>query len=244
MPAAVEGIPSNEDVERIGAGFYNTLASCRSGNLYCAGENQNLQCGTGLKNLRQMTRVEEVANVDMAEGGYCHTLIKTITGELFSMGCGEEGQRGIGLIDDEEETQLEVISRIQMNEKITQIAAGANHSVVLGESGVAYTFGANDVGQCGVPSDLGDDDSEEGDPVWSPKQVQLPPTSGKVIQVSAGYAHTALTTSTGQVFSFGQNENGQLGIGKDKKTKCEDSEPCLRPVEVEFAAQSYVKKSS
>lgn len=229
-PAPVVGIPSEEQIEAIGSGFYNTLAACRSGALYCAGENQNQQCGSGPKNLAQMTRVEEVDGVKSAQGGYCHTLIQTVGGKVLSMGCGEEGQRGIGKPNDEEEDEevvLPVVSNVTLPGGVMaqQVAAGANHSVVLGDNGVAYTFGANDVGQCGVASSS---EEEEGDPVWSPTAVAIP---GKVVEVSAGYAHTVLTTANGRVFVFGQNDNGQLGIGRSGEDQGEDCGPSLSPVE-------------
>lgn len=256
-PAPVVGIPATETVAQIGAGFYNTLATCRSGALYCAGENQNQQCGSGPKNLLKMTRVKELEVetgasggrdiVESAQGGYCHTLVKTLAGKVFSMGCGEEGQRGLGRPtndehdnDDDDDIQLPVISTVELpgGHIATQVAAGANHSVVLGSNGVAYTFGANDVGQCGVPSDdnNGHDDDEGGGPVWSPQAVDIP---GRVVQVSAGYAHTVMTTENGHVFAFGQNDNGQLGIGNGKNDitriidgEEEECQPALCPVEV------------
>mmetsp|Transcript_27421 Transcript_27421/g.29603 ORF Transcript_27421/g.29603 Transcript_27421/m.29603 type:complete len:409 (+) Transcript_27421:69-1295(+) len=229
-PALVTGIPTKETVKRIGSGFYNTLVACQSGTLFCAGENQNQQCGSGVKNLREMTIVKEVKNVESAQAGYCHTLVKTIGGQVFSLGCGEEGQRGLGKPhsdnddnddDDDEDLILPVVSEVELPTGLVakQIAAGANHSIILGENGVAYTFGANDVGQCGVQSH---DGSES---IWSPQAVDIP---GKVVEVSAGYAHTLLTTSTGRVFSFGQNDNGQLGIGTNR----EDCEPSMLPTEV------------
>lgn len=58
-PKQVEGIPPSEKVTGIAAGFYNTLALCKSGALYCAGENQNGQClNMGETNLRKMTAVD------------------------------------------------------------------------------------------------------------------------------------------------------------------------------------------
>ena len=171
-----------------------------------------------------MTMVKEVKDVKSAQGGYCHTLIQTVAGKVLSMGCGEEGQRGLGASKDEdEELVLPVVAEVALPVKAKQVAAGANHSVVLGGNGVAYTFGANDVGQCGVASE------EDGDPVWSPQAVKV---DGKVVEVSAGYAHTVLTTESGRVFVFGQNDNGQLGIGRLGVPIGEDCGPALSPTEV------------
>lgn len=216
-------------IAKIGAGFYNTFAVCRDeGRLYCAGENQNRQCGAGPKNLRSLALVAEVEDrgvvVAEVEGGYCHTLVRTVAGEVLSLGCGDDGQRGDGRgradDDDNDDDEQPAITSVRLPEGVraSGIAAGANHSVVLGTDGRAYAFGANDVGQCGIvsPEDDDDGDDEEGAPVWTPARVRLPPAQGKeekVVRVSAGYAHTVLTTESGEIYVFGQNDNGQLGLG-------------------------------
>ena len=125
-PRPVEGLPPtstaspNDDAEvaSIGAGFYNTLVACRSGRLYCSGENGMGQCGRkagdGAKNLHRMHLVEELdhqgVQVAEAAGGYCHTLVRSMKGEVFSLGCGDDGQRGDGLYagdagDDEDDDE-------------------------------------------------------------------------------------------------------------------------------------------
>jgi len=84
-------------------------------------------------------------------------------------------------------------------EKVVRIATGANHSVVLEESGTAYTFGADDV----VPNVGHDGEEEEGIPIRAPQASAN----------SAGYAHAVLSTISGKVYVFGQSDNGQLGLG-------------------------------
>ena len=247
-PSPVQGIaPDEGKVSAIGAGFYNTFAIVGpSRRLYCSGENQNKQCGEGPRNLREMVRVKEIKDsVDIVEGGYCHTLVKTVAGNVFSLGCGEEGQRGDGrVVDDDDDNDdaedvepRETITPVELpkGSRAIDIAAGANHSVVLRDDGVAYTFGANDVGQCGISSSEVTND-EDGSPVLSPQAVTIPQGAGRVVGVSAGYAHTVLTTSKNRVFVFGQNDNGQLGIGTKSASDGEgfDCDPSLLPLEVKL----------
>jgi len=60
-------------------------------------------------------------------------------------------------------------------EKVVRIATGANHSVVVGENGTAYTFGADDVGQCGVVPNAGHDgEEEERIPIRAPQASAYP----------------------------------------------------------------------
>eukprot|EP00977_Amphora_coffeiformis_P002356 scaffold443_cov177-Amphora_coffeaeformis.AAC.3 len=235
IPRPARGIPASEKVRALGAGFYNTFALCQSGKVYCTGENQNEQCGkTGPANLHQLTLVKELQDktIDQVQGGYCHTLALTFDGLVHSLGCGDDGQRGDGQDGDFEARPTVTKVTLPNNLRACKVAAGANHSVVLGENGVAYTFGSNDVGQCGVPS--GKNNEEERDLILVPQPVNLPSKAGKVVQVSAGYAHTVLTTETGKVFVFGQSDSGQLGLGADRIEQGKDVEPRLKPVEIKL----------
>ena len=227
-PAPVEGLDAADEVRAIGAGFYNTLAACASGKLFCAGENQNEQCGRGAANLRTMVEVAELRGTAVAAacGGYCHTLALTRGGEVVTMGCGDEGQRGDGVAEDDAAARggRATVSRVALPCRAAAMAAGANHSVVLGEDGVAYGFGSNEYGQLGQPPAAhsgsgsgggGDDDDDDDDDtcVLAPARITLPPGAGRVVSVSAGYNHTVLRDEHGAVFALGQNENGQLGLG-------------------------------
>lgn len=245
----VKGV-EEEEVRSIGASFYNTFAICgRRGRLYCTGENQNRQCGEGPRNLERMTEVKEVSGEDnggvvQVEGGYCHTLVRKRDGSVYSLGCGDDGQRGDGRreeVDDDEEDGNDggnaapprpTATLVPLPTPAASIAAGANHSVVLTDDGRVYAFGANDVGQCGVVPSASQE--EGGGPVLSPLPVDLPPGVGRVASVSAGYAHTVLTTEGGRVFVFGQNDNGQLGLDGGVKEVEEGRDPMaqVRPVEV------------
>lgn len=67
-PAPVEGLPPDDPVARVATGFYNTLVACKSGALYCAGENQNRQCGVdGPKNVHSMRRVEDLRHAHIVQ---------------------------------------------------------------------------------------------------------------------------------------------------------------------------------
>ena len=40
-------------------------------------------------------------------------------------------------------------------------------------------------------------------------------TDEKIKDASCGYYHTGLVTQSGKVFTFGENDNGKLGLGED-----------------------------
>ena len=93
-----------------------------------------------------------------------------------------------------------------------QIAAGANHSIVLAEDGTAFAFGSNMYGQCGQRFGEGTGDGEDDDVFLSPTPIVLPkpksteggPAGPKVVAISGGYAHTLLMDEHGQVHTVGQ----------------------------------------
>lgn len=86
---------------------------------------------------------------------------------------------------------------------ISQIAAGLHHSVLLTQNGDVYTFGSNQFGQLGT----GDFKNR-----YTPTKINIEYiTNDQIIQVAAGSNHTVLLSSSGNVFSFGSNQYGQLG---------------------------------
>lgn len=80
------------------------------------------------------------------------------------------------------------------------IAAGADHSVVLTQSDQVLTFGKNNKGQLGA----GDTDDRNF-------PYRLPESNVK--KIDAGADHTVFVDGSKYVWSFGDNQNGQLGFG-------------------------------
>ena len=88
--------------------------------------------------------------------------------------------------------------------RIVSIAAGAQHSVALSETGRVLTWGGNLHGQCGIGS--------INKAVTAPHLVSsLGPL--RCTSVSAGLFHTLCCTDLGDVYSWGGNQDGALGIG-------------------------------
>eukprot|EP00466_Bigelowiella_natans_P018094 jgi/Bigna1/138530/aug1.45_g13238 len=245
-PAPVEGLPPGVPVRSIGAGFYNTLVTLQDGTVFCSGENQNSQCGArsnGRSNLFKMAQVVakglENEHIISAVGGYCHTLLLTRQGRVFTLGCSDDGQRGF----DSSKVASTLTNELKLNGgcndriplKAEKIAAGANHSVVLAENGDVYAFGSNEYGQCGTDQNvrINEDGEKERGPILSPVKIAVPSHASRIVSVSAGYAHTILTDDKDKVFVFGQNANGQLGIGKSSYS--DEPLDVVVPTPIEFS---------
>ena len=87
--------------------------------------------------------------------------------------------------------------------KVTAVAAGSLHSLALTSTGAVFAWGYNADGE------LGDGGTTNSD---VPVKVKLP-AGTKVTAVAAGGYYSLALTSTGTVFAWGYNADGELGDG-------------------------------
>lgn len=87
---------------------------------------------------------------------------------------------------------------------VVQVAAGGSFSLVVTSTGQLYAFGYGTYGELGSGPPVGGHSS-------TPTLVTLPGASGPVTQIAAGSSFSLAVTSTGQLYSFGENKYGQLG---------------------------------
>ena len=110
----------------------------------------------------------------------------------------EDGQLGLG-----DRTDRLTPTRITaLPGPATAAVAGGHHSLILLQNGDAYGFGSNRYGQLG----LGD----TTDRLTPTKIMTLP---GAVAAVAAGYTHSLVLLQNGDVYTFGENPYGELGLG-------------------------------
>ena len=85
--------------------------------------------------------------------------------------------------------------------RVAAIAAGTEHSLVLADGGVVYSFGAGGGGK------LGHGDARFQ---WIPTRVRTLPAGTRVVAIAAGEAHSLCALADGRVFGWG---SGGLGMG-------------------------------
>ncbi|KAI4815497.1 hypothetical protein KUCAC02_005639 [Chaenocephalus aceratus] len=122
-------------------------------------------------------------------------------GDVFSWGLNSHGQLGLG-----KEVSLQFVPdlvRALTGVAVTQVTAGATHSLFLTLPGLVYCCGANKSGQLGLNRV-----DEKGRfnicmvPALRPLGVSF---------IRCGEAHSAVLTKDGKVFTFGEGSYGQLG---------------------------------
>lgn len=138
-----------------------------------------------------------------------HAALVTRQGELFSWGEESGGRLGHGINTDIPYPKLVDA----LTSYTTDFAAcGEYHTCAVTQSGDVYTWGdgAHNFGLLGHGRDISH---------WTPKRISGPIEGLRVSSVSCGPWHTALITSSGQLFTFGDGTFGVLGHG-DRKSIC------------------------
>ena len=105
--------------------------------------------------------------------------------------------------------------------EVTHVAAGSRHSALVDADGRVWTFGWGLYGQLGHETC---EDASRPTPVAS-----LGACFARA--VAAGVAHTSVLVSTGSVYAFGSNLDGQLGVPADA---CALGAATATPALVEF----------
>lgn len=157
---------------------------------------------------RWETVLAEGEHIVQVAGGHSHSLALTNTGVVYAWGENVFGQLGVGLSEvDYMPTPVKVWDGDMENEGVDAIAAGALFSIAL-KDGKVYGWGWNIFGELGV-----------GD--YYNKNVPTIITgalgSKTVKAIAAGQNHSLALTTDGKVYSWGQNNYGQLGTsGNDR----------------------------
>lgn len=108
--------------------------------------------------------------------------------------------------------------------EITDASLGFDHSAVIADGGL-FLFGKNHRGQCAQRCSGKRDEKSAADPnedVAVPRSAQGLPAGLLVKSVACGGAHTLALLENGQVWSCGDNSNGQCGLGAGTQ-KCVNS---------------------
>mmetsp|Transcript_3796 Transcript_3796/g.8113 ORF Transcript_3796/g.8113 Transcript_3796/m.8113 type:complete len:1508 (-) Transcript_3796:28-4551(-) len=174
-----------------------------------------------------------------------HTLVATRSGQLYSFGLGKGGRLGLG---DESHRPLPTRILGPLSKRIVaSIAAAENHSLCSTSDGAVFAWGSNGFGQLGIHSSRGNaQQNPPADSRLSPRLVEGKLKQSFVVGVACGERHSVALTRLGEVYCWGDNKKGQLGVINVSETQSNGpqrveglwSHPRRRAIAISAAAHS------
>ncbi|KAI5580375.1 hypothetical protein BDE02_08G151600 [Populus trichocarpa] len=147
-----------------------------------------------------------VLDVHQISCGVRHVALVTRQGEVFTWGEESGGRLGHGIEDHF--THPKLVESLAVT-NIDYVACGEYHTCAISTSGDLFTWGdgSNNSGLLGHGTDVSH---------WIPKRVSGPLEGLQVLSIACGTWHSALATSNGKLFTFGDGTFGALGHGDRK----------------------------
>ncbi|XP_023810269.2 E3 ubiquitin-protein ligase HERC2 isoform X5 [Oryzias latipes] len=203
-PRVIESLRGVEVVD-IAAGGAHSACITASGELFTWGKGRYGRLGHGDSEDQLKPKLVDALQghrvIDVACGsGDAQTLCLTDDDMVWSWGDGDYGKLGRGGSDGCK-VPMKIDSLTGLG--VVKVECGSQFSVALTKSGAVYTWGKGDYHRLGHGSD---------DHVRRPRQVQGL-QGKKVIAIATGSLHCVCCTEDGEVYTWGDNDEGQLGDG-------------------------------
>jgi YD repeat-containing protein len=191
--------------------FFRLSVDPVSNKLYAAGANGSGRVGDGTTTNRSTptlvnrTQIGTGRFTGIAAGGD-FTIALLADGRLFSWGSNSVGRLGDGTTTSRTSPVPVVMTGVLGGKKVSAIATGASHSLVLDDSGQVYSWGRN------LDGAIGDNSTSNRN---APVMVStLGAPAGKTItSIKAGTDFSLALSSEGLVYSWGRGTDGRLGSG-------------------------------
>ncbi|XP_029507225.1 RCC1 and BTB domain-containing protein 1-like isoform X8 [Oncorhynchus nerka] len=149
--------------------------------------------------------------VSLSYGSGPHILLASEEGELFAWGHNGYSQLGNGTTNQGVAPVL--VSASLLNKRVTEVACGSHHSLALTNTGEVYAWGYNNCGQVGSGSTANQP---------TPRRVSNCLQNKVVVSITCGQTSSLAVVENGEVsdhslnvYGWGYNGNGQLGLGNN-----------------------------
>lgn len=166
-------------------------------------------------------------------GGYNYSIVRDDKEQYFGMGLSSHGQLTL-VPDGNKDIQNDVISNNRKNNSsnpftssqhlkinkltplplinnlhIKDVICGENHVILIDMKGNTFSYGLNNYGQLG----LGHFNN-----VYTPTLIESLNDKNTPLRICCGSNHTMLLTNDGEIYTWGANNAGQLGIGNKENS--------------------------
>ncbi len=190
--------PEGQAVSFIAAGEHNTCAIAASKELFCWGDNTRGQVGVGNTDPQPLpVRVDGGPWAEVTVGQY-HVCGLKPDGSLWCWGGNARGQLGVDQSGDKHIPQRVDSDVVQWS----SVLAGGKHTCALTANAQLYCWGRGTEGQLGTGEDID---------YRAPAAVDV--GSLALRSLGLGRDHSCAITSRSELWCWGENISGQLGVG-------------------------------
>jgi alpha-tubulin suppressor-like RCC1 family protein len=183
---------------QVGAGEDHTCGVTTGNRVYCWGNNDFGQLGSGGTSISLTpVQVASLRSFSRVSAGWAYNCAVTSDNRAFCWGDGRSGQIGDG------KSYLRYTPRAVTGGLLFRgVSAGSRHTCGVTTDDRAYCWGYNGFGQLG----------EGGTTLFSKSPIAVA-GGHQVRQVDAGSYHTCSVTTNGRAYCWGVNYTGELGDG-------------------------------
>ena len=204
--------------KHVSSGYHFTVCLTNDGLIYSFGINDNGELGLGNNEKKYYSPqlIESLNDIEFIECGNNHTFCKTLNNQVYCWGFNEDGPLGLGNRDNQ---NTPILCSSVSNEDVVDIKCGSIHTLILTSNGDLLSCGDNKFGQLGRETD--DDYSSSFQ-----KIEELP----EITRFECGNIYSICIDANKDLYIFGNNKFGQLGLGDDQERKKPVKHPSLSNV--------------
>ena len=199
-------------IKNIAGGLHHTLLLTTDNNLFAFGEYQSGQLGLGNSLTKDVKTPTEITDknikdkVDKIFVGWSGNFVLTKDKKLFAF--GSNTSKNLGLEDTSLRsvaTPTEITNK-NIKGKIKDIFLSSLSTFVLTTDDKIFAFGFNSRSRLG----LGDSAPSS---ISTPTEITDKNIKGKIKKIGVGSSSNFVLTTDNKLFAFGDNRDGQLGLG-------------------------------